>query len=224
MFAPITQSRALLAVVMFVGASAGSTVAAQELLDTPIRMEIGGTPGGGLFFTGGDDDTEANFNIYTFSSHVDYYLTQRFALEGEYMFGNGWGQDIVFRNGLLVGQQTPFSHTFTGGVLFYPRGTTGTRLPFYFSGGAGMMSLSARPTTKKLGYDPEGNSSETFTVSRIGVGLKIPRGASAPNWAFRMEYRMLFINANDGAPAFFASSKSRTGHQVQFGFQYAVRR
>ena len=86
-----------------------------------------------------------------------------------------------------------------------------------------MMSLSARPSTKKLGYDPEANSSETFTVSRIGAGLKIPR-LGAPNWAFRMEYRLLFINANDGAPAFFASSTSRTGHQVQFGFQYAVRR
>jgi hypothetical protein len=224
MFAPITKSRALLAIAVFIGASAGSTVGAQELIDTPIRMEIGGTPGGGLFFTGGDDDAEANFNVYTFSSHLDYYLTQKVAVEAEYMFGNGWGQDIVFRNGLLVGQQTPFSHTFTGGALFYPRGATGTRLPFYLSGGVGMMSFNARPTTKKLGYDPDGNSGETFTVSRIGVGLKIPRGVSAPNWSFRMDYRLLFINANDGAPAFFASSKSRTGHQVQFGFQYALRR
>jgi hypothetical protein len=223
MFAPITKSTAVLALALFVGGSAGSTAAAQELLDTPIRMEIGGTPGGGLFFTGGDDNAEANFNVYTFSSHLDYYLTQRLALEGEYMFGNGWGQDIVYRNGLLVGQQTPFSHTFTGGALFYPRGTTGSRLPFYFSGGVGMMALSARPSTKKLGYDPEGNSSETFTVSRIGAGLKIPR-MGAPNWAFRMDYRLMFINANDGAPAFFASSKTRTGHQVQFGFQYAFRR
>ena len=148
-------------------------VSAQEFLDTPIRMEIGGTPGGGLFFTGGDNDSEANFNVYTFSSHVDYYLTQRLAVEGEYMFGNGWGQDIIYRNGLLVGQQTPFSHTFTGGVLFYPRGTTGSRLPFYFSGGIGMMSLVARPSTKKVGYDPEENGSESFTVSRIGAGMKI---------------------------------------------------
>ena len=40
----------------------------------------------------------------------------------------------------------------------------------------------------------------------------------------KMEYRLLFINENDGAPAFFANSKTRTGHQVQFGFQYAFRR
>ena len=215
---------AALAFGVFVASSMTGAVSAQEILDTPIRMEIGGTPGGGLFFTGGDNDSEANFNVYTFSSHVDYYLTQRLAVEGEYMFGNGWGQDIIYRNGLLVGQQTPFSHTFTGGVLFYPRGTTGSRLPFYFSGGVGMMSLVARPTTKKVGYDPEGNGSESFTVSRIGAGLKIPRGTSAPNWSFRMDYRLMFINANSDAPAFFAQTDTRTGHQVQFGIQYAFRR
>jgi hypothetical protein len=220
----MTKPVSVFALTLFVAGSIGVTVAAQEIVDAPIRLEIGGTPGGGLFFTGGDNDSEANFNVYTFSSHVDYYLTQRLAVEGEYMFGNGWGQDIVYRNGLLVGQQTPFSHAFTGGVLFYPRGTTGSRLPFYLSGGVGSMSLIARPTTKKLGYDPDGNSSESFTVSRIGAGLKIPRGSSAPNWAFRMDYRLLFINANNGAPAFFARNKRRTGHQVQFGIQYAFRR
>lgn len=213
-----------LAVALAAAASMTSSATAQELSDAPIRLEIGGTPGGGMFFTGGDNDGEANFNVYTFSSHVDYYVTQKLAVEGEYMFGNGWGQDIVYRNGLLVGQQTPFSHTFTGGVLFFPRGATGSRLPFYLSGGVGMMSLIARPTTKKLGYDPDSNGSEAFTVSRIGAGLKIPRGASAPNWSFRMDYRLLFINANSGAPVFFARSETRTAHQVQFGIQYAFRR
>ena len=219
-----TKPTAILAFAIAIAASMSGAVAAQELGEAPIRLEIGGTPGGGLFFTGGDDDGEANFNVYTFSSHVDYYVTQKLALEGEYMFGNGWGQDIVYRNGLLIGQQTPFSHTFTGGLLFYPRGATSGRLPFYFSGGVGMLSMVARPTTKKLGYDPEGNSGESFTVSRIGVGVKIPRGGSAPNWSFRMDYRLFFINANDSAPAFFARTDTRTGHQVQFGIQYAFRR
>ena len=197
--------------------------AAQEIADAPIRLEIGGTPGGGLFFTGGDDDTEANFNVYTFSAHADYYLTQKVAVEGEYLFGNGWGQDIVYRNGLLIGQQTPFSHAFTGAVLFYPRGTTGTRFPFYIGGGVGTLAMAARPTTKKIGYDPESTGSESFMLSRIGAGVKIPRGVSAPNWNFRIDYRLLFINANNDAPVFFARNKSRTGHQVQFGIQWALR-
>ena len=133
-----------LAFGVFAASSMTGAVSAQEILDPPIRLEIGGTPGGGMFFTGGDNDSEANFNVYTFSSQVDYYLTQRLAVEGEYMFGNGWGQDIIYRNGLLMGQQTPFSHTFTGGMLFYPKGTTGSRLPFYFSGGVG-MHVAGRP-------------------------------------------------------------------------------
>jgi hypothetical protein len=221
----MTLRRLALAFALVAGSAAGSTASAQELIDQPIRLEVGGTPGGGMFFTGGDGDAEANFNVYTFSTHADYYVTQQVAVEGEYMFGNGWGQDIVYRNGLLIGQQMPFSHAFTGGLLFYPRGTTGTRLPFYVGGGVGMMSLVARPATTKIGYDPDGvGSSESFMISRIGAGVKIPRGLGAPNWAFRIDYRLMFINANDGAPTFFAHEKLRTAHQVQFGIQYAFRR
>jgi opacity protein-like surface antigen len=209
------------AVVLLSGATSAS---AQELWDQPIRFELGGTPGGGLFLTGGDDDTEVNFNVYTFSAVADYYVTQRVALEGEYMWGNGWGQDIVFRNGLVIGQQLPFSNAFTGGLLYFPKGTTGTRLPFYIGGGFGLMSLVSRPTTTKIGYDPDVTSRQSFMLSRIGAGIKIPRGAAAPNWAFRLDYRLMFINPNDDAPEFFAHQKTRTGHQVQFGIQYAFRR
>ncbi len=53
--------------------------------------------------------------------------------------------------------------------------------------------------------------SESFMVSRIGAGVKIPRGASAPNWSFRLDYHLMFINANDDAPAFFARDKTRDG-------------
>lgn len=216
------QRRTFLAIlVLFATCSA---VSGQELLDRPIKLEIGGTPGGGMFFTGGNDNTEVDFNVYTFSVHADYYLTQKVAAEFEYLFGVGWGQDILFRRGLLVGQQLPFSNNFTGALLYYPRGATGTRLPFHIGGGVGRMSLVSRPATTKLGYDQDVNGSESFIVSRIGAGVKIPRGASAPNWAFRLDYRLLFVNANDGAPAFFAHDKTRTGHQVQFGIQYAFRR
>jgi hypothetical protein len=86
------------------------------------------------------------------------------------------------------------------------------------------MTLQSRPTTAKIGYDQDVISSEGFMASRIGAGVKIPRGASAPNWAFRLDYHLMFINANDGAPAFFAHDKTRTGHQVQFGILYAFRR
>jgi hypothetical protein len=197
---------------------------AQEIPDTPIRFEVGGSPGGGSWFIGGDDNNEVDFNVYTFGGFVDYYLTQKVAVEGEYVVGIGMGQDILFRNGLIPGQQVPYSHNFNGNVMFFPRGTTGTRLPYYIAGGAGLMNLVSRQVTVKLGYDPDVNPSEGFTTANIGGGVKIPRGASAPNWSFRIDYRLVFINSNNDAPAFFARSKSRKAHRVQFGMLYAFRR
>ena len=34
-----------------------SPASAQEVVDRPIRLEIGGSPGGGTWFVGGDDNT-----------------------------------------------------------------------------------------------------------------------------------------------------------------------
>jgi hypothetical protein len=201
-----------------------STAIGQEILDRPIMLEIGGSPGGGTWFMGGDDDTEVDYNIYTFSFYGDYYVTQKVALEGEYTFGVGMGQDITFRNGRIPGQQVPWTNDIMGRVLFFPRGTTGTRFPFYVGGGAGVLTLVSRNQTKKLGYDPDVTSSERFTVTSIGGGVKIPRRVTAPNWGFRVDYRFLFINSNESAPAFFAHSERRSGHHVQFGMQYAFRR
>jgi hypothetical protein len=200
-----------------------SMASGQETLDRPIKLEVGGTPGGGTWLVGGDDDTEVNFNLYTFSGFADWYLMQRVALEGEYVVGIGWGQDILFRNGRIPGQQVPYTNTLMGSLLVYPRGTS-VRLPFYVAGGAGLMTLKSRKPTRKLGYNPDVNPSEGFTVTNIGAGVKIPRGASAPNWSFRFDYRLLLINSNSDAPAFFAKTKSRTGHHIQFGMLYTFRR
>lgn len=201
-----------------------STAVGQEVLDRPISFEVGGSPGGGTFFVGGDDNTEVDYNVYTFSFYGDWYATQKVAVEGEYTFGVGMGQDITFRNGLIPGQQVPWTNDIMGRVLFFPQGTTGPRFPFYIGGGVGMLTLLSRNQTKKLGYDPEITSSERFGVTSIGGGVKIPRGAGAPNWSFRADYRFLFINSNDSAPQFFARDERRTGHHVQFGLQYAFRR
>jgi hypothetical protein len=110
-----------------------------------------------------------------------------------------------------------------GSLLVFPRGAGG-QLPVYVAGGAGAMSLKSRKPTRKLGYDPDVNPGETFTVANVGAGIVFPRGNSAPNWSFRADYRYLFINSNSSAPAFFAKSKSRHGHHVEFGIQYSFRK
>ena len=78
--------------------------------------------------------------------------------------------------------------------------------------------------TVKLGYDPDVNPQRDSRPTNIGGGVKLPRGVSAPNWSFRIDYRLVFINSNSDAPAFFAKNKSRKAHRVQFGMQYAFRR
>ena len=215
-------SRASFAILFLLSFAPGAV--AQEVADRPIRLEIGGSPGGGTFFIGGDDNTEVNFNVYTFGGFADYYLSQQVAVEADYTFGVGWGQDILFRNGLIPGQQVPFSNIISGSVLFYPKGTSGGKLPFYVSGGIGSLALVSRNPTVKLGYDPDTIGTERFMTTHLGAGVKMPRTVTSPNWGFRIDYRFMFISENEDAPAFFASSSSRKGHHIQFAMLYSFRR
>ena len=59
-----------------------------------------------------------------------------------------------------------------------------------------------------------------FITENIGGGIKIFRGADAPNWGFRVDYRYMFVNANSDAPGFFAKSKSRGAHRIYVGMLY----
>lgn len=200
-----------------------STSFGQTATDRPISVEVGGSPGGGTWLVGGDGNTEANFNVYTIGFYGDWYATQKVALEGQYAFGFGMSQDLRFQNRLIPGQQMPWTGDLGGRVLFFPHSTT-ARLPFYVGGGVGMLTLTSRRQTKNLGYDPDVTSSGHFTATNIGGGVKLLRGSQAPNWSFRLDYQLLFINSNHDAPAFFAQRKSRTGHHVQFSMQYSFRR
>jgi len=200
-----------------------STLFAQTISDRPISLELGGSPGGGVWFTGGNGNTESNFNVYTIAFYADWYANQRVAVEGEYTFGFGMSQDLTFRNGLIPGQQVPWTNDIAGRVLYFPQTTT-ARLPFYVGAGLGRLTLVSRRQTKNLGYDPDVTSSGSFLAPNIGGGVKLRPKAMSPNWSFRLDYRLLFVKSNNDAPAFFAQSKSRVGSQVAFSMQYAFRR
>ena len=204
---------------------AGSSVAlAQEATIGAGKVEIGGFPGGGTFFIGGDDNKEVNFNVYTAGGGLTYYLNQAVALEGEVTGSIGWAQDVQFNNTQLVHNQMPTVWSYSGNVLFFPGGTAGKRAPFYVAGGIGAVSLWPRVPTKVLGYDVDTVGVQTFISENIGGGVKIFRGADAPNWGFRADYRYLFVNSNGDAPAFFAKSKSRGAHRVYVGMLYTWKR
>ena len=75
-----------------------------------------------------------------------------------------------------------------------------------------------------FGYDVDTVGTQTFIAENIGAGIKLFRGADAPNWGFRVDYRYLFINENSDAPAFFAQSMSRGAHRIYAGMLYTWKR
>ena len=69
----------LAAFILFAGCSVAS---AQEATIGAGKVEIGGFPGGGTFFVGGDDNKEVNFNVYTAGGGLTYYFTSAVAARG----------------------------------------------------------------------------------------------------------------------------------------------
>src|SRR3954466_12763408 len=94
----------LTALVLFAGCS---VAAAQEATIGAGKLEIGGFPGGGTFFVGGDDNNEVNFNVYTAGGGLTYYLSPKAAIEGEFTGSVGWAQDVFFHNQKRIHVQMP---------------------------------------------------------------------------------------------------------------------
>lgn len=201
---------------------AGANVAsAQET--GPGKLELGGFPLGGTFFVGGDDDEEVDFNVYTTGLNLTRYFSAAIAVEGELTISFGLAQDLQMARATLFHLQVPNVWSYFGNVVFFPvRGHP--RMPLYVTGGIGAISLQSRGPTAPLGYDEATVGWETFIAENIGAGVKLFRGDAAPDWGFRIDYRYLFVNANENAPAFFASEKSRGGHRIYFGILYTVTR
>ena len=187
-------------------------------------MEIGGFPMGGTFFVGGDDDKEVDFNVYTAGANLSYYLTERAAIEGEFSISFGLAQDVFFKKAEVLHVQMPNVWSYFGNVVWFPAGAAGRAVAPYITAGAGAVSLQPRQQTKPFGYDVDTVGFQTFLAENIGGGIKIFRGADAPDWGFRIDYRYLIVNANSNVPAFFAKAKSRGGHRVSFGILFTAKR
>jgi hypothetical protein len=211
----------LAAVILLAGWSAAS---AQEATIGAGKVEIGGFPGGGTFFIGGDDNKEVDFNVYTAGGGLTYYFTDRVGVEGEFTGSVGWAQDVHFNNTTIIHNQMPTVWSYLGNVVLFPGGSAGKRVPYYVTAGIGAVSLTPRVPTKIFGYDVDTVGTQTFISENVGAGIKIFRGDDAPNWGFRVDYRYLFVNENSDAPAFFAKSKSRGAHRIYIGMLYTWKR
>lgn len=186
------------------------------------KLELGGFPIGGTFFIGGDDNKEADFNVYTTGLNVTRYFSPAVAVEGELTISFGLAQDLQFNRTTVFHTQVPNVWSYFANIVFFPGGAK-RRMPFYLTGGGGALSLQSRVPTRPLGYDVDTVGWETFTAENLGAGLKLFRDA-APDWGFRVDYRYLIVNAKDDAPAFFASEKTRGGHRIYLGILYTAAR
>jgi hypothetical protein len=207
--------------ILFTGVSGA---VAQQSTTGAGRVELGLYPAGGTAFVGGDDNKEVNFNVYTAGSDLTYYLTERAAVEGEFTISFGLAQDVFFNKTEVLHVQMPNVWSYSGNIVFFPGGATGKRLPVYITGGVGAISLQSRPPTGQFGYDADTVGFQTFIAENVGGGVKIFRGADAPDWGFRVDYRYVIVNANVNAPAFFARATNRSGHRVSFGVLFTWKR
>ena len=197
---------------------------AQDATTAAGKVEIGLYPLGATFLVGGDDNKEVNFNVYTAGTSLTYYVNRRVAVEGELTISFGLAQDVFFNKAEVLHVQMPNVWSYSGNVVFFPGGTSGKQLPVYVTGGVGAVALHSRTPTGQFGYDPNTIGFETFMAENVGGGLKVFRGADAPEWGFRIDYRYVIVNSNSDAPAFFAKAKTRAGHRVSFGILYTWKR
>jgi len=187
------------------------------------KLEIGLFPLGAAFFTGGDDDREVDFNVYSAGGNLTYYLNPRTAVEGELGIGFGLAQDILYRRAQVLHVQMPNVWDYFGNVVYFPTGAAGRRVATYVTAGAGILSLQSRQPTKPFGYDRDAVGFETFGAENFGAGVKIFRAADAPDWGFRVDYRYVIVNENSDAPAFFARARRRGGHRITFGVLHTLK-
>ena len=155
--------------------------------DSAGKIELGGFQAAGRSSQAATT-TPVGFNVYR-RWDFTYCFNPKVAIEVEATVG--WAQDVYYHNAKVIHVQMPGVWSQFGNVVIFPGGTTGKRVPYYITGGAGLLQLQSRVPTKQFGYDVDTVGWESFVSENIGGGIKIFRAADAPNWGFRVDYRHL---------------------------------
>jgi hypothetical protein len=180
----------------------GGRAYAQETAPGPGTVEVTAIPGGGTFYTSGDNGP--SFANYTLGGALAYNVNRIVGIEGEVGGTLGVAQDLQF-GGLTGTQKGPNQLNFAANLVV--SAPTRTSIVPYVTGGIGGLTMFQRAT---LGV----NSTETFLTGDVGGGLKW----YAPNgrWGVRGDYRFIAVRSKDDAPAFFGQ-ETRYGHRVYGG-------
>jgi hypothetical protein len=170
------------------------------------RFEITAIPGGGMFFTEGKDNSEADFSNYALGASVAYNFNRWVAVEGEIGSGIGVKQDLSFNGTTFGDRKSPNTLAYNANLLVAPGGSDRSIVP-YLAGGLGGLTLFERDELGPLGL----TSNETFFSGNLGAGMKWYSGR---HWGLRGDYRFFWINGKDDAPPFFGLTGDRFGHRV----------
>jgi len=188
--------------ILFTGLSlvSGSRAYAQETAPGPGTVEVTVIPGGGTFYTTGDQGGPS-FGNYNLGGALAYNINRIIGIEGEVGGAIGVPQDLPF-GGLTGHQKGPNQLNYSGNLVV--SAPTRKAVVPYVAGGIGGLTMFKRAS---LGI----NSTDTFLTGDVGGGLKW----YAPNgrWGVRGDYRFIAVRANDAAPSFFGQ-ETRYGHRV----------
>ncbi len=196
------MTRWIAVLLVAVGVVGTSQAYAQDIVPGPGAVVVTIIPGGGTFFTEGQNTQGPSFGNYDLGAAVALHFNRHVDVEGEVSGGLGISQDLQFSGG-TSNLRTPNLLNYSGNlVLSAP--TRHSVVP-YVTGGVGGMSVFEKAS---LGI----NSTETFLTGNVGGGVKWFRG----RWGLRGDYRFVAVRSKDDAPSFFGQ-ETRYGHRVYGG-------
>jgi len=191
--------RSTAVVIAVLSIASASHAYAQESAPGPGALEVTVIPGGVTYFT--KADRESKFGNYSLGGALTGNINRIVGIEGEVVGSLGIEQDLQF-GGTTANRKPPHMLAYSGNVVLSV--PTDTSVVPYVTGGAGGLTMFERPSLAV-------NSSDTFLTANAGGGVKW----YAPNgrWGLRGDYRFMFTDSKDDAPAFFGQDK-RYGHRV----------
>jgi opacity protein-like surface antigen len=205
------------AVIALTLAIAG-TASAQESAAGAGRVEVGGFPGGGTFFTKGSQSkgSEPSFKDYALGGSAMVNFNRRIGVEGEIGAGIGVNQTFDFSGGSIAGIKGPNTLAYNGNLVYNPGGSDRSLIP-YVTGGLGGLTLFSRTELAPLGLSED----KTYLSENVGGGL---RWYANEHVGIRGDYRFIMVNGEDTAPSFFGLSQTRHGHRVYGGVLFTFGR
>jgi hypothetical protein len=176
------------------------------------RIEVSAFPGGGVFFGSSSNEAEADFGNYTVGAAFTWNFNRWVGIEGEVGNAIGVKQTLTFNGTTLARQHSPCFFGYNANAVVNPFGNDRALVP-YATGGLGGLRMLDTEEVVNLGVTAPTN----YLTGNVGGGLK---WFASRHWGARGDYRLMIVNDNADAPAFFGRDGMRYGHRVYGGLVF----